>query len=381
MKLSFATVWDLVKRSINGWIDDRASSMGAALAYYTAFSLSPLLLIAIAIASLFFDSAVARQAVVDTFGGLVGASGAEAIEGLLESGGDATSGVIGAIIGAVTLAIGATTVFAELQSDLDIIWKTPPDKTSGIWAFIRARFLSFGLVLSIGFLLIASLLLSTILAAAASYWSSWFEGMEFVLHILDFVVSTAVTTGLFALIYKLLPTQKIAWNDVWIGALVTALLFALGKFLIGLYLGNSAVSSSFGAAGAFVVLVVWLYYSAQVFLLGAEFTYAYSTTMGSLANASAAQPAGSKGTERAPEPAVPISHPAMTPSTHPAISPATEPPLHMAARAAPADMKEQLWNEAQAVVRRNAGAGIWVAGVTVAGIALLMAHRRNLLRF
>src|SRR5436190_2911981 len=281
MKGAVKNLWGLGRAAVNGWLDDRAPSMGAALAYYTVFSLSPLLLIAISIAGLLFDPDAARDAVVSTFGGLVGENGAQAVRSLIANAQDTTQGVIATIVGAVALVIGATTVFAELQTDLDLIWKVPPRTSAGLWNFFRSRFLSFGMVLAIGFLLLASLLVNAALAALGSAWQSSLGDLEPLLHVLDLMVSFVVITAMFALIYKLLPSAPIAWSDVWIGAAVTSLLFSLGKLGIGLYLGKSALASSFGAAGALVVLIVWLYYSTQIFLLGAEFTFVYARRHGS----------------------------------------------------------------------------------------------------
>ncbi len=274
--------WDLIKQSASAWIDDYAPSMGAALAYYTLFSIAPLLVIVIAIAGFVFGAEAAQGAIVGQLGGLIGDEGAVAIQGLLRSASEPASGVIATIVGAVTLVIGATTVFAELQSSLDRIWEVPSaEKTSGIWSVIRQRLLSFGMVLVLGLLMLVSLVLSTALAALGRWWGGFFEGWEVVLHVVNFTVSFGVVTGLFAAIYKIMPRASIAWRDVWIGSVVTALLFTIGKFLIGLYLGKSGVTSGFGAAGSMVVLLIWVYYSAQIFLLGAEFTWVYAHTRGS----------------------------------------------------------------------------------------------------
>ncbi|HVK53504.1 MAG TPA: YihY/virulence factor BrkB family protein [Burkholderiales bacterium] len=282
MPLSLNRSWTLIKQSVNGWVDDGASSMGAALAYYTIFSLAPLLVIVIAIAGMVFGDEAARGALFRELAWLVGNNGAEAIEAMLKSSRDPDRAIFSVIIGAVTLFIGATTVFAELQTDLDRIWKSGELSPSGLWGFVRTRLLSFGMVLGIGFLLIVSLVMSAAVAGLAELLGGWFRDAEGLLQGLNFAVSFVVVTALFALIYKILPNVKIAWSDVWIGAGVTSLLFAIGKFLIGLYIGKSAVSSSFGAAGALVVLIVWVYYSAQIFLLGAEFTYVYAHEHGSL---------------------------------------------------------------------------------------------------
>jgi membrane protein len=258
--------------------------MGAALAYYTLFSIAPLLIIAIAVAGLVFGQEAARGEIVAQIQGLIGREGAIAVQGLLKSANEPAQSIIATVAGIITLVIGATTVFGELQSDLDRIWRVPaPAKTSGIWSLLRSRLLSFGLVLGLGFLLLVSLVVSAAIAAFGKWSYGFFEGREAYLHALNFGISFAVTTLLFALIYKLMPRAGIAWQDVWVGAAVTALLFEIGKFLIGLYLGTTSVASGFGAAGSLVVLLVWVYFSAQVFLLGAEFTWVYSHEYGSKA--------------------------------------------------------------------------------------------------
>ncbi len=283
--MSARRIWSLVKESVSAWIEDYAPSMGAALAYYTLFSIAPLLLIVIAIAGLVFGAEAAQNAVVAQLDGLIGHEGAVAIQGLLRSASEPTRGMVATIVGAVTLVIGATTVFAELQSDLDRVWEVPAaKKTAGIWALLRQRLLSFGMVLVLGLLMLVSLVLSAAVAALGRWWGNWFGGWEVVLQVVNFAVSFAIVTGLFAAMYKIMPRADIAWRDVWIGAVVTALLFTLGKFLIGLYLGKSEVTSGFGAAGSLVVLLIWVYYSAQIFLLGAEFSWVYAHSRGSRVN-------------------------------------------------------------------------------------------------
>jgi membrane protein len=247
--------------------------MGAALSYYTVFSLAPLLVIVIGIAGLFFGEEAARGAIVGELQGLIGDEGARAINELIENAGKKGTGFVATIVGMVTLLVGASGVFVELQDDLDRIWKAPPRVGAGIINFIRARLLTFGMVLAFGFLLLVALVLHAALAALGKYWGGIFEGTEWLLHLINFLISFGVVTALFAMIYKILPNLKIEWDDVWIGAIATAFLFTLGKFVIGLYLGKSAVASSYGAAGAVVILLIWMYYSAQIFLLGAEFTY------------------------------------------------------------------------------------------------------------
>lgn len=265
----------ILKDAAAGWIDDRASSMGAAIAYYTAFSMAPLLLIVIAVAGLVFGEAAARGAVIEQIAGLIGERGAEAVQAVLAGAHAHGGGVLSAIIGIGTLIVGATTVFSELQSDLDRIWKVDT-QSGGLRNTIRARLLSFGLVLGMGFLLMVSLVVSAAIAAVGRFLGESFPGEETLLQLFNTVFSFAVITLLFALIYKILPRAQVGWNEVWTGGLFTAALFSIGKLLIGLYLGKAVPASSFGAAGAFVVLLLWIYYSAQIFLFGAELTYHYT---------------------------------------------------------------------------------------------------------
>lgn len=275
-------IWGLVKTAASSWVDDYAQSMGAALAYYTMFSIAPLLLIVISTAGLIFGVEAARGEIYGQLQGLMGQQGALAIQGLLESVSEPAQSVTAALIGAALLLVGATTVFGELQDALDRIWRAPDrDRSAGIWGLLRARLLSFGMILGIGFLLMVSLVSSAALAALGKWWGPLFGGWEVLANVINLVLGFALTTAVFAMIYKIMPRVKIAWHDVWIGAVVTALLFTIGKFLIGLYIGKSSISSGFGAAGSLVIVLLWVYYSAQIFLLGAEFTWAYSHTFGS----------------------------------------------------------------------------------------------------
>jgi len=277
-----ANLWSLVRKSVSAWIDDYAPSMGAALAYYTMFSIAPTLVIIIAIAGFFFGQDAASGQLYAQIAGLIGDDGAHAVQGLVQSASSRKDGILATLIGLVVLVIGATTVFAELQSDLDRIWKAPAaKKTEGLWALIRSRVLSLGLVVSMGFVMLVSLAISAALSALGSWWGGLFGELEWLLELVNFLVSFAVITLMFALMYKILPRVKIAWHDVWIGAAVTAALFTVGKLLVGLYLGKASVASGFGAAGSLVVLLVWVYYSAQIFLLGAEFTWTYAHEFGS----------------------------------------------------------------------------------------------------
>lgn len=273
---------DLVMQSVKSWSDDYAPSMGAALAYYTIFSLAPLLLIVISIAGFVYGEEAARGAIFGQLAGLVGPEGATAVQGLLKTVNKPGESIVATIIGIATLLLGATTVFGELQDALNRIWRAPTDRQyTGIWKMVRRRMLAVGMILGLGFLLIVSLVLSAVLAALGTWMGPAFVGWELLLHVVNFVIGFVVITALFAMIYKIMPRVNIPWRDVWLGAAVTALLFSIGKFLIGLYLGRSSVASGFGAAGSLVVLLVWIYYSTQIFLLGAEFTWVYANTYGS----------------------------------------------------------------------------------------------------
>jgi membrane protein len=274
--------WSLFRQAIEAWMEDYAPSMGAALSYYTLFSIAPLLLIVIGVAGLVFGDDAARGEIFGQLRELMGDEGAAAVERLLAAADRPEGGVIATVTGTLMLVLGAMTVFGELQNALDRIWRAPvAKKAPSWWKLLRARLLSFGMILGIAFLLMVSLVVSALLSALGRFWSETFGGWEVVAHIMDIAVSFGIVTLLFAMIYKLIPRVHVAWRDVWIGAAVTAALFALGKFLIGLYLGKSSVASAFGAAGSLVVMMVWVYYSAQIFLLGAEFTWVYAHTYGS----------------------------------------------------------------------------------------------------
>jgi membrane protein len=270
------------------WVDDYAPSMGAAIAYYTVFSLAPLLVIVIAMAGAMFGREAVQGLIVAELSGLIGQDGAKLVQNLVVSASDTGKGLVAGLISLFVLIVGATTVFAELQSALDRIWHVPESqKPKGIWAILRARLLSFGLILGLVFLLMVSLALSAGIAALGTWVGGQLPGWEVTLQVINMAVTLTISTLLFAMIYKLMPTARIAWSDVWVGAVVTALLFEVGKLLIGLYLGKSAVTESFAAAGSLVVLLAWVYYAAQVFLLGAEFTKVYADEHGSLVAAKA----------------------------------------------------------------------------------------------
>ena len=275
--------WGLVERAATAWVDDRAQSMGAALAYYTVFSLAPLLLIVVGLAGWVFGPEAARGEIFGQLRGLMGTEAALAIEGLLQSVSRPATSLTATIVGSVVLLVGATSVFVELQDALDRIWRVPQrDRSAGWIALLRSRVLSFGIILGLAFLLMVSLVFGAVMAALGKWWGSYFGGWQLLAQGVNALVSLALTTAVFAMIYKLMPRARVQWRDVWLGSVVTAVLFTLGKTLIGLYIGNTGVTSGFGAAGSVVVILVWVYYSAQIFLLGAEFTWVYARTYGSV---------------------------------------------------------------------------------------------------
>jgi membrane protein len=295
----------ILKKSVSEWIDDYAPSMGAAIAYYTVFSIAPLLVIVIAVAGYVFGEEAVRGSLHGQISGLVGADGATAIEGLIRSAREPAEGLVASGLSITLLIVGATTVFAEIQSAMDRLWNVPErSRPSGVWGLLRARFLSFGLILGLAFLLTASLVVSAAVAAAGSYFSGLMPGWELLLQALNFALSLGVETMLFAMIFKLMPSVRIAWSDVWIGAVVTAALFEIGKVLIALYVGKAGVSSTYAAAGSMAVLLIWVYYAAQIFLFGAKFTRVYATERGSHRPGAAADATPGDSPEPATAPAL-----------------------------------------------------------------------------
>ena len=271
----------LLRDASRSWSEHRASSMGAALAFYASFSIAPVLVIAIAVAGAVFGADAARGEVVAQISDVTGKPAAETIQGLLEQAYQADLGFWSSLAALITLVIAATSVFSELKDNLDIIWGAKRPERSGLKTLLRGRLMSFGLILTVGFLLLVSLVLSAGLAALPKYWGGWLERTAWLLETLNSVFSFVVVSALFAAIYKWLPAPRIAWRDVAVGAMVTAALFTLGKFLIGLYLGHSDIASGFGAAGSLIVVLLWVYYSSQIFFFGAEFTRAYAEYRGS----------------------------------------------------------------------------------------------------
>jgi membrane protein len=271
----------MARDTVAAWLSHNASSLGAALAFYTLFSIAPILVIAMAVSGYVFGPSVAETHVLEQMRGLLGEAGAKAVQSLLASAHQSGLKGIAAAIGVVTLLVGATSVFGELQNTLDYIWKTPQKDSVVWWRILRSRVLSVGLILGVGFLLLVSLVISAALAALGAWVGTFMVQWHVILPALDLVLSLGLTTILFAMIYKYVPREDIGWGDVWIGGLVTACLFSVGKLLIGLYLGRSSLSSAYGAAGSIMVLLLWIYYSAQIFLLGAEFTRVFTYTVGS----------------------------------------------------------------------------------------------------
>jgi membrane protein len=276
--MQLRNIWGLLKETGNSWDEDKVMRMSAALAYYTVLSAAPLLVIAIGIAGLVFGKNAAEGQLVEQFRDLVGEDGAQAIQTMIAHASGPGTSTVAMIVGIVLLLFGASGVFVELQDSLNTIWEVVPRPGRPFLTILRERFISFAMVLVTGFLLLVSLSLSAALAAMTAWLG--LAGIGMVGQVLTFAISFVVITLLFALIYKILPDVDLAWRDVWFGAIVTSLLFSIGKLLIGLYLGRAGVGSAYGAAGSLVVFVVWVYYSAQIVLLGAEFTKVYMRQSG-----------------------------------------------------------------------------------------------------
>ena len=276
----FSAAWKMVKDTVLAFIDDEALSRRAAIAFYTVTSIAPVLLIVIAIAGLAFGRDAAQNAITEQLSGLMGQQTAEVLQAAVASAANKPSGVVATIVGIITLMVTASGVFGEMQTALNVIWKAKPKGTT-VSRLIRARAASLGLVAALGFLLMVSLVVSTVLTAFGNYLDLILPFGQVILTVLNVVVSLVLISFLFAAIYKVLPDRNLEWGDVVVGAIVTGVMFTIGKSLISWYIGSSAVASSFGAAGALIVLLLWVYYSAQIFLLGAEFTKVYANTHGS----------------------------------------------------------------------------------------------------
>ena len=273
--------WVLAKDSVIGWMDHNASRTGAALAFYTVFSLAPILLLSIAIAGVFFGDKAASGQIFEQIRGLIGPSGAATVQAIVQNASESGAGALSTVFSILTVIIGATTALVELKAGLDKIWDVPSERRQGFWYFIRTRLLSVGVILALGFLLLVSLVISAGLAALEKF-SHGQQVFNMLLNGLNMALAFVLVAALFGTIYKVLPSVRIAWRDVTIGAVVTAALFSLGKYVIGVYLGNSGLGSTYGAAGSIILLLVWVYYSAQIFLFGAEFTRSYAHRFGSM---------------------------------------------------------------------------------------------------
>jgi len=269
----------IIKETVADYFEDNALSRSASIAYFTVFSIAPILVICIAIAGLVFGQGASQGAIVGQLRGLMGEPEAQAVQAMIASAGNKSSGIWATVIGVVTLLITATGVFGEMQSSLNAIWKAEPK--AGLTGMLKARAAGLGLVAVLGFLLLVSLVASAGLAALGGTLNSFIPGMKTILQVANFVVSFLMVAALFAAIYKMLPDRRLKWKDVIVGAVTTSLLFTVGKMLIGLYIGSSSVASSYGAAGALVIVLLWVYYSSQIFLLGAEFTKVWASHHGS----------------------------------------------------------------------------------------------------
>lgn len=281
MQIQVKSIFKLLKQAFLGWKQDNVSLLAAALAYYTVFSITPLLVIAIAIAGAVFGEDAAQGEIVNEINHLVGQQGAKAIETALANFNQPHFTNINSIISILILFIGASGVFAQLQAALNTVWNVKPKPNVGIWGIVRKRLLSFGMVLSIGFLLLVSLIISTVLSVISRLDVNLISNSAFLWQLINMLISFILTSLLFALIYKYLPDVEVHWKDIWVGAIITALLFISGKYLIGLYLGRSSLGSAYGAAGSLIIFLAWVFYSAQILLFGAELTQVYTREYGS----------------------------------------------------------------------------------------------------
>jgi len=281
MAFNVKSIWGLIKSALTAWGEDKAPRLGAALSYYTIFAMPPLFIIVIFIASLLFDPNAVRTEMFSEVGGLIGQKSADAIQSAMALQYEANKGIIASGLAILALIATATGLFIELQDALNGIWGVEVRPGAGIWGFIRIRLLSFAMVVGIGFLLLVSLVVSAGLAALSKYVSSLMPGLGLLWLITNDIISFAVITLLFAMIFKVLPDVRIAWRDVWVGAAVTSLLFTGGKFLLGWYLGRSSTVSSYGAAGSVILILLWVYYSAQILFFGTELTKVYADRFGS----------------------------------------------------------------------------------------------------
>jgi membrane protein len=279
--MSIMSWWTVVRESAVKWWADNALRLGASLSFYTAFALSPVLIIVIAVAGLVFGEQQVQHALMEEIGSLVGPASAEAIQSMLASARPPGHGLLATAISIVTVLVLATGVFVEMQDGLNTIWKSPTQKGSGLWRLLKDRVLSFLMIVGMSFLLLVSLVVDALLGAVGGYLAHFLPASAMIMHLLNFVISVVVVTILFGMIFRLLPSAVIAWKDVWIGAAVTTGLFTIGKFVIGVYLSKAGLTSAYGAASSLMVILLWVYYSSLIFYFGGEFTYIYARKYGS----------------------------------------------------------------------------------------------------
>ncbi|AFY93886.1 YihY/virulence factor BrkB family protein [Chamaesiphon minutus] len=281
--MKLRSIWGLLKETVAEWQQDKVEQMAAALAYYTLFSIAPLLVIAVAVAGAVFGQEAARGEMVTQIQGLLGKAGAEVVQTALANtqNPQAGNGIVPSIISTVALLFGASGVFIQLQDSLNAVWNVEPSPQAGVKAIVRKRVFSFAMVITIGFILMVSLVVSAALSALSTFTNQLVPALESFWKLFNLGISLGVFTLLFALIYKYLPDITIAWRDVLVGALFTSILFSVGKELLGLYLGNGSFGSAYGAAGSVVTVLAWIYYSVQIMLFGAEFTQVYTRKYGS----------------------------------------------------------------------------------------------------
>lgn len=355
------SLFTLFKQTWAEWNEDKAPRLGAALAYYTVFSLAPLLIIAIAVAGLVFGQQQAQDQIVGQIQGLVGVDGADLVGTMIENSRKPSTNIVATVIGVVTLLFGALGVFGQLQESLNTIWEVKPKPGRGLWGIIQDRIFSLTLVFGVGFLLLVSLVLSAALSAFGNFLGGLFPETNLLLNVLNLIIPFAIITLLFALTFKFVPDIKIAWKDVWLGAALTSLLFTIGKFLIGLYLGNASFASTYGAAGSLVIVLVWVYYSAQILFFGAEFTQVYANTFGSRV--------------RPADDALPVSE---TERAQQGI-PRTQPPLGPAAQPLPAYQALQPAPEGEVQVKQDYWAALatFVLGLTAGAVVGIETLKRK----
>jgi membrane protein len=380
----------ILKDTAKEWSEDKASRHAAALSYYTIFSIAPMLIIAIAVAGLVFGQEAARKGIMDEIGGMIGQGGAEAIQAMMEGASKPKEGIIATVLGVVALLFGASGVFGQLQDSMNTMWEVRPKPGKGVLGFLKSRFTSFSMVLVIAFLLLVSLVLSAGLSAMGKYLGGFLGEAGVLLRVVDLVVSLGVVTLLFGLMFKYLPDAEVRWKDVWTGALVTAVLFGAGRFLIGLYLGRSAVGSAYGAAGSLVIILLWIYYSSQILFFGAEFTQVYASRKGAkvrpdadaeamekphpLAGRPAREPSAGTVSASPRKPAKPEKEAAPAPvpgrgEARPSGNPREEPEAVPARREAPAPAGAGRRQAAVAVAR-----GLGNRGIGSAALVLSLAY-------